>query len=37
MLADSMAEAGKEEKQLAVEQGDFHEAILAITVIIDGR
>ncbi len=35
-LFDSMAEAGREEKQLAEECGDFHEGIPAITVIVDG-
>ncbi len=33
-LVDSMAEAGREEKQLAEERGDFHEGIPAITVIV---
>ena len=35
-LLDSMAEAGKEEKRLAEERGDFHEGIPAITVVVDG-
>ncbi len=35
-LTESMAEAGKEEKRLAIERGDFHEGVPAITVIVDG-
>ena len=34
-LAESMAEAGKEEKRLA-ERGSYHEGVPAITVILDG-
>lgn len=32
----SMIEAGREEKQLAEERGDYHEGVPAITVIVDG-
>ena len=32
-LQDSMAEAGKEEKQLAIERGQYCEGVPAITVI----
>ena len=35
-LQDSMIEAGKEERQLAVEKGNYHEGVPAITVILDG-
>ena len=35
-LVDSVVEAGKEEKRLAEERGDFHEGVPAITVIVDG-
>lgn len=35
-LAESMAEAGREEKRLAQERGSYHEGIPAITVILDG-
>ncbi len=35
-LLKSMIEAGKEEKRLAEERGDFHEGIPAITVVVDG-
>lgn len=35
-LVESMAEAGKEEKWLAEERGDYHEGIPAITVVVDG-
>ncbi len=35
-LIDSMAEAGREEKRLAEERGDFHEGVPAITVVVDG-
>ncbi len=31
-----MAAAGKEEKRLAEERGDFHEVVPAITVVVDG-
>ncbi len=31
-----MAAAGKEEKRLAEERGDYHEGVPAITVIVDG-
>ena len=36
-LQQSMEEAGKREKELAIERGDYHEDIPAITVITDGR
>ncbi len=35
-LLQSMAEAGKEEKRLAIERGEYHEGVPAITVIADG-
>ena len=35
-LAESMVEAGKEEKRLAQESGSYHEGVPAITVIVDG-
>lgn len=35
-LVESMAEAGREEKRLAEERGDYHEGVPAITVIVDG-
>ena len=36
MLLSSMAEAGREEKKIAEENGRFHEGVPAITVIVDG-
>lgn len=36
MLCESMKKAGEEERQLAVQRGDFHQGVLAITVIVDG-
>ena len=35
-LEQSMLEAGREEKRLAEERGDYHDDVPAITVIIDG-
>ena len=35
-LQESMAEAGREEKQLAEENGSYHEGVPKITVIVDG-
>ena len=35
-LKEVMAEAGKEEKRLAEERGDYHEGVPAVTVIVDG-
>ena len=35
-LQESMIQAGKEEKRLAEERGDFCEGVPAITVIVDG-
>ena len=35
-LAESMAEVGREEKRLAIERGDYHEGVPAITVIVNG-
>ena len=35
-LIDSMAEAGREEKRLAEERGDYHEGVPSITVVVDG-
>lgn len=31
-----MIEAGREEKQLAIERGDYHQGVPAITVVVDG-
>ena len=36
MLQETMVEAGKEEKRLAEERGDYHEGVPAITVVVDG-
>ena len=36
ILADSMLEAGKEEKRLAEVRGDYHEGVPAITDVVDG-
>ena len=35
-LQKSMIEAGKEERELAMSRGDYHEGVPAITVIVDG-
>ena len=35
-LQEAMVEAGKEEKRLAEERGDYHEEVPAITVVVDG-
>ena len=35
-LNEAMIEAGKEEKRLAEERGDYHNGVPAITVIVDG-
>ena len=35
-LRDSTIEAGKEEKRLAIDRGDYHHGVPAITVIVDG-
>ncbi len=35
-LLKSMVDAGREEKQLAMERGEYHEGVPAITVIVDG-
>lgn len=35
-LKEAMAEAGREEKRLAEERGDYHEGVPAITVVVDG-
>ncbi len=32
----SMAEAGREKRQLAMERGEYHEGVPAITVVVDG-
>ena len=31
-----MLEAGREEKRLVEERGDFHHGVPAITVVVDG-
>ena len=35
-LAESMIEAGKEEKRLAEEKGSYHDGVPAICVVVDG-
>lgn len=35
-MGKAMLEAGKEEKRLAEERGDYHQGVPAITVIVDG-
>ena len=35
-MEKAMLEAGKEEKRLAEEKGDYHQGVPAITVIVDG-
>ena len=35
-LQQSMIEAGREEREIAIERGDFHEGVPAITVVVDG-
>lgn len=35
-LVESMAQAGREERELAVKRGDYHEGVPAITVVVDG-
>lgn len=35
-LKESMADAGREERRIAVEKGSYHEGVPAITVIVDG-
>lgn len=35
-LNESMLEAGKEEKRLAEENGEYHQGVPAVTVIVDG-
>jgi len=35
-LQKSMSEAGGEEKKLAIEGGDYHQGLPAITVVVDG-
>jgi len=35
-LEKSMKEAGGEERQLAIEHGDYHQGVPAITVTLDG-
>ena len=35
-LVQSMADAGREERQLAMERGDYHQGVPAITVVVDG-
>ena len=36
-LEQSMSATGKEEKQIAIQQGHYHDGISAITVIVDAR
>lgn len=35
-LEEAMLKAGREEKHLAEERGDYHHGVPAITVIVDG-
>ena len=35
-LEESMKEEGREERRLAIENNEYHEGVLAITVVIDG-
>ena len=35
-LWESMLQAGREEKRLAEERGDFHHGVPTITVVVDG-
>jgi len=35
-LDNSMKEAGKEERRLAIERNNYHEGVPSITVVIDG-
>ena len=35
-LQQSMLEAGRREREIAIQKGHFHEGVLAITVIVDG-
>ena len=35
-LQQSMLEAGRREREIAIQKGHFHEGIPAITVIVDG-
>ena len=36
VLDKEILEAGQEERRLALERGDFHEGVPAITVVVDG-
>ena len=36
LLEESMISAGKEEKQIAINKGQYHNNVPAITVIVDG-
>ena len=36
LVADNLLTAGKEERALAIAQGDFHNGVPAITVVVDG-
>lgn len=36
MFHQSMLEAGKQEKEMAIQCGEYHEGVPAITVIVDG-
>ena len=36
LLEESMISAGKEENQIAINKGQYHNNVLAITVIVDG-
>ena len=36
LVADNLLVVGKEERALAITQGDFHNGVPAITVVVDG-
>ena len=36
LVADNLLVTGKEERALAIAQGDFHNGVPAITVVMDG-
>ena len=35
-LIEAMAQAGKEEKQNVIDEGDYHQGVPAISVVADG-
>ena len=36
LVADNLLTAGKEERALAIAQGNFHNGVSAVTVVVDG-